>query len=111
MLRKKLDYDGMSMIRKHHNHTQQTLPQHREEELQNTASHKTSGRRLNENDFPVLFKADLIFKEFSRKPSKFKYLISSLCEPCFPEKTKSYKPAHCLATHFANIENIWSESV
>ena len=32
-------------------------------------------------DFPVLFKADLIFKDFSRKPSKFKY-FSSLCEPC-----------------------------
>ena len=31
-------------------------------------------------DFPVLFKADLIFKDFSRKPSKFKY-FSSLCEP------------------------------
>ena len=33
------------------------------------------------SDFPVLFKADLIFKDFSRKPSKFKY-FSSLCEPC-----------------------------
>ena len=33
-------------------------------------------------DFPVLFKADLIFKDFSRKPSKFKY-FSSLCEPCY----------------------------
>ena len=31
--------------------------------------------------FQVLFKADLIFKDFSRKPSKFKY-FSSLCEPC-----------------------------
>ena len=31
--------------------------------------------------FPVLFKADLIFKDFSRKPSKFKY-FSSLCYPC-----------------------------
>ena len=31
--------------------------------------------------FPILFKADLIFKDFSRKPSKFK-LFSSLCEPC-----------------------------
>ena len=30
--------------------------------------------------FPLLFKADLIFKDFSRKPSKFKY-FSSLCEP------------------------------
>ena len=32
------------------------------------------------SDFPVLFKADLIFKDFSRKPSKLKY-FSSLCEP------------------------------
>ena len=31
--------------------------------------------------FSVLFKADLIFKDFSRKPSKFKY-FPSLCEPC-----------------------------
>ena len=37
-------------------------------------------------DFPVLFKADLIFKYFSRKPSKFKY-FSSLCEPCFIYKS------------------------
>ena len=33
------------------------------------------------SDVPVLFKAYLIFKDFSRKPSKFKY-FSSLCEPC-----------------------------
>ena len=33
------------------------------------------------SDFPVLFKADLIFKEFSRKLSKFEY-FSSLCELC-----------------------------
>ena len=32
------------------------------------------------SDFLVLFKADLIFKDFSRKPSKFKD-FSSLCEP------------------------------
>ena len=25
------------------------------------------------SDFPVLFKADVIFKDFSRNPSKFKY--------------------------------------
>ena len=31
-------------------------------------------------DFPVLFKPDIIFKDFSSKPSKFKY-FSSLCEP------------------------------
>ena len=36
--------------------------------------------------FPVLFKADLIFKDFSRKPSKFKY-FSSLCEPCVCQST------------------------
>ena len=45
------------------------------------------------SDFYVLFKADLILKDFSRKPSVFKYLkylniegflevYSSLCEPC-----------------------------
>ena len=32
------------------------------------------------SDFSVLFKADLIFKDFSRNPSKFKY-FSSLCQP------------------------------
>ena len=32
------------------------------------------------SDFPLLSKADLIFKDFSRKPSKFKY-FSSLSEP------------------------------
>ena len=33
------------------------------------------------SDFPLLFKTDLIFKDFSSsKPSKFKY-FSSLCEP------------------------------
>ena len=32
-------------------------------------------------DFPVLFKAGLLYKYFSRKPSKIKY-FSSLCEPC-----------------------------
>ena len=30
------------------------------------------------SDFPVLFKADLIFKDFSRKPSKFKYFVQTL---------------------------------
>ena len=33
------------------------------------------------SDFPVLFKADLISKDFSRKPSEFKYFLS-LCELC-----------------------------
>ena len=33
------------------------------------------------SDFPVLFKAYLIFKDFSRKPSIFKY-FSRLCKPC-----------------------------
>ena len=31
--------------------------------------------------FPVLFKVNLIFKDFSRQPWIFKY-FSSLCEPC-----------------------------
>ena len=31
--------------------------------------------------FPVLFKANLIFKDFSRQFCIFKY-FSSLCEPC-----------------------------
>ena len=47
--------------------------------LQKIAEFKDFSRLLS--GFPVLFKADLIFKDFSRKPSKFKY-FSSLCEPC-----------------------------
>ena len=43
--------------------------------------HVTDRMRYLDYDIPVLFKADLIFKYFSRKPSKFKY-FSSLCEPC-----------------------------
>ena len=37
--------------------------------------------------FPVLFEADLIFKDFSRKPSKFKY-FSSLCVPCYHRRAR-----------------------
>ena len=33
------------------------------------------------SDFPEFFKADLIFNDFSKTPSIFKY-FSSLCEPC-----------------------------
>ena len=47
--------------------------------LQKIEEFKDFSRPLS--DFPVLFKADLIFKDFSKKPSKFKY-FSSLCEPC-----------------------------
>ena len=47
--------------------------------LQKIEEFKDFSRPLS--DFPVLFKADLIFKDFSRKPSKFKY-FSNLCEPC-----------------------------
>ena len=46
--------------------------------LQRVEGFKDFSRPLS--DFPVLFKADLIFKDFSRKPSKFKY-SSSLYEP------------------------------
>ena len=45
------------------------------------------------SDFPVLFMADLIFKDFSRKPSKFKY-FSSLCEPCNAMYNDTDLPAH-----------------
>ena len=46
--------------------------------LQKIVELKDFSRLLS--NFPVLFKADLIFKDFSRKPSKFKY-FSILCEP------------------------------
>ena len=50
------------------------------------------------SDFPVLFNADFIFKEFSRKPSKFKY-FSSLCNPGKEESLKCslayHDPGHC----------------
>ena len=46
-------------------------------------------------DFPVLMKADLIIKDFSRKPSKFKY-FSSLCEPLF-------KPSILFLGHQQNV--------
>ena len=39
-------------------------------------------------NFPELFKAYFIYKDFSRKPSKFKY-FSSLCEPCQGNNTLS----------------------
>ena len=48
--------------------------------LQKIVEFKDFSRLLR--DFPVLFKADLIFKDFSRKPSKFKY-FSSLCGLCY----------------------------
>ena len=47
--------------------------------LQKIEEFKDFSRHLS--DFPVLFKAYLFFKDFSRKPSKFQY-FSSLCEPC-----------------------------
>ena len=42
--------------------------------------------------FPVLFKAYFIFKDFSRKPSKFKF-FSSRCEPwkCFKNQMRDFK--------------------
>ena len=47
--------------------------------LQKIEEFKDFSRLLS--DFPVLFKADLICKDFLRKASKFKY-FSSLCKPC-----------------------------
>ena len=47
--------------------------------LQKVVEFKDFSRLLS--DFQGLFKAELIFKDFSRKPSIFKY-FSSLCKPC-----------------------------
>ena len=48
------------MIKKYHNHTLQTNPMHGEEEPQNTNSHKTSGRQLNQSkQFSLLRQGDL----------------------------------------------------
>ena len=49
-------------------------------ELRPTQNCRIQGLFKLLSDFPVLFKADLIFKYLSRKPSIFKY-FSSLCEP------------------------------
>ena len=48
------------------------------EVLQKIEKFKDFTRPLS--DFPVLFKAELTFKDISRKSFKFKY-FSSLCEP------------------------------
>ena len=48
--------------------------------LQKIVEFKDFSRLLS--DFPVLFKADLIFKDFSKKHAKLKY-FSSLCEHCY----------------------------
>ena len=48
--------------------------------LQKIVEFKDFSRLLS--DFLVLFKADLIFNDFSKKLSKFKY-FSSLCEPWY----------------------------
>ena len=50
------------------------------------------------SDFQVLFKADLIFKDFSRKHSKFKY-FSSLCETRVHRQTKVYHSFNTLGPH------------
>ena len=41
--------------------------------LRPTVNSKIEGLFKALSDFQVLFKADLIFKDLSRKPSKFKY--------------------------------------
>ena len=40
----------VSMIRKCHNHTPQTIPRHRKEEPQNSDCHKTSGRQVKQSN-------------------------------------------------------------
>ena len=47
--------------------------------------------------------ADLIFKDFSSKPSKFKY-FSSLCEPCLTHvsvEKKENEPVHEISNNVA----------
>ena len=46
------------------------------EVLQKIVEFKDFSRLLS--DFPVLLKADLIFNDFSRKSSKFKYFLNLL---------------------------------
>ena len=57
------------------------------------------------SDFSVLFKADLIFKEFLRKPSKFNY-FSSLCEPCKIENIYLLYPSFLPFVLGAQIEMV-----
>ena len=47
---KKKKLQKVSMMRIYHNHTLQTNPWWREEEPQNTNSHKISGRQLKQSD-------------------------------------------------------------
>ena len=49
--------------------------------LSPTVNSKIQGIFMDLSYFPVLFKADLIFKDFTRQPCVVKY-FSSLCEPC-----------------------------
>ena len=70
--------------------------------LQKIEELKDFSRHLS--DFSVLFKAYLLFKDFSRKPSKFKY-FSSLCEPCFPCKIVNI----ILSKHLFQVLN-WDDS-
>ena len=67
-------------------HTHLDLYQHTV--LQKIEEFKDFSRHLC--DFPVLFKAYLIFKDFSRKPSEFKF-FSSLSEPCLIETVEHFK--------------------
>ena len=64
--------------------------------LQKIVEFKDFSRRLS--DFPVLFKTDLIFKDFAKKSSKFKY-FSSLCEPCLTE--------NCLDINTNKRNHLW----
>ena len=50
------------MIRKYFNHTLQTHPRRREEEPQNTNSHRTSGKQIKQNNQLYLFLIKMIAK-------------------------------------------------
>ena len=59
--------------------------------LSPTENRRIQGLFRHLSDLPVLFKAYLIFKDFSRKLSKFKY-FSSLCQPWTHPKLIVSKP-------------------
>ena len=66
------------------------------------------------SNFPELFKADLNSKDFSRKPSKFKY-FSSLCEPwstLWTDTTQSIHRSYFIISimRYYSVESIWSGS-
>ena len=57
------------------------------------------------NVFPVLFKANLIVKDFSRQSCIFKY-FSGLCEPCYRRMTLTNVLVHVKTLIISNKERL-----